>query len=549
MLLRQKLNSFIALTGLLAALLSYAVSVWILDNFLASQDFAQKQALTSSIKQDIQVFDRLLLLTEEKWETELRESMPELASEISELLENGSDLTLSELTTLRDKYRLSDLHLINEDLVVFSSTFESEIGLDINMYGEDYSRNVRRTLNQNQFFTHRVSLSTVTGNLKKYAYYSASDSNIIVNGDIDLQERLEKENNNQMGDYLFGEYVDKLVAKYQSISSIDLFIISEVDQWSLFNPGTRIDEDTARQLFNGSYRQSDNNDFILEHVNMQSYRQVGFKAFLRIDFDNQLVENTKSYLLIFLTLSAILIVLISFVLIRFITKKLLLDRFSNLLIQIKEKNTHSDEIISLPGNDELSTLSHEINLMMQRIKVEEDTNKWLTGISQQDSLTGLANRRRFDETFLFEWSKTKRAKTDLSIVMIDVDYFKAYNDSYGHVQGDKCLQKVAQALSVELGRGSDFLARFGGEEFVCILPNTDEEQAKAICEKMRASVADLNILHEHSQVRDFVTISLGVLTVNGAFDIEAEQILNKVDQLLYESKEAGRNRTTHESFR
>jgi diguanylate cyclase (GGDEF)-like protein len=548
MLLRQKLNLSIALTGLFAVVLSYGISVWVLGSFLDKRDSAQKQALIVSIEQDIQVFDRLLLLMEEKWEAELTESMPKLAAEILALELENTDFSPELLNRLKEKYKLSDLHLINTDLIVFVSTFDAEVGLDINQYGEEYSTNIRSILNKDTFFTHRVSLSTATGNLKKYAYYSAKDSNIIVNGDIDLQERLAKEQSNQVGDYLFGEYVDKLVSKYESIAAVDLFILSEVDQWSLFNPGTRIEENIARGLFNGTYRQPDDSKYVLEHVDMQSYRQVGFKAFLRVDFNDDLVEDTKSNLLIFFTLIALFVVLVSFLLIRIITQKVFLERFSDLLLQVKERSLHNEDDIALAGNDELSTLSDEINLMMQRIKIEEDTNKWLTGISQQDSLTGLANRRRFDEMFDFEWNKCKRAKSELSIVMIDVDFFKAYNDSYGHIQGDKCLRDVAQTLSAVLARGSDFLARFGGEEFVCVLPDTNQEQAKAICEKMRASVAALKITHEHSDVSQYITISLGALSVCGNVNIRAEQILERVDQLLYVSKKAGRNRVSQDTL-
>ncbi|MFC4701435.1 diguanylate cyclase domain-containing protein [Glaciecola siphonariae] len=544
MLLRQKLNLFIALTGVLATLMTYGVSIWVLDNFLAKRDYEQKEALTASIRQDIEVFDRLLLLIEQEWETELEQSLPKLASELQALYTQKGDVTQAQLLTLRDKYSLSDLHLINSDLIVYASTFDSEVGLDMTSYGDDYTSSLRKLLNADTFFTHRVSLSTVNGNLKKYAYYSQAGSNIIVNGDIDLQKRLEEEKSNQIGDYLFGDYVDKLVAKYQSISSIDLFILSPVDQWSLFNPGHRIEEETARALFDGTYRDDGNDNMVLEHVDMQSYRQVGFKAFLQIDFDNSLIRQTKSNLQTFLLLSALIIVIVSFSLIRLITKTILLDRFSQLLLQIKGKQSDDSDPISLSGDDELSILSNEINEMMARIKREEETNKWLTGISQKDSLTGLANRRWFDEKFLFDWNKARIARQDIAIVMIDVDYFKQYNDSYGHLAGDKCLTQIAEALLSQLNHHTGFIARYGGEEFVCVLPNVGEQAAYDSCEKMRECIEDLAIEHEASQVSDVVTISLGCLSVNGSVEQSAEALIEAVDQLLYESKRNGRNRVT-----
>ncbi|WP_371193944.1 diguanylate cyclase domain-containing protein [Glaciecola sp. SC05] len=548
MLLRHKLNFFIALTGLLTALLSYGVSVWVLDNFLAKKNSDQTQALTSSIQQDIEVFDRLLLLAEEKWESELKTSLPALAKELFELSLDNNDISIAVLEALKSKYNLSDLHLIDKDMTVFASTFESEIGLDMNAYGNDYVKNIQGVLNQDLFFTHRVSLSTITGNLKKYAYFSQKGSDIVINGDIDLKERLLSENKNEVADYLFGDYVKKLVAKYKTISRIDLFILSPVDQWSLFNPGVRIEEDKARSLFNGTYRQAEQSKSIIQHVDLQSYRRVGFKAFLQIDFDDSLLAETKTNLRIFLLVSATLIVLISFFIIHIITKKLILNRFGHLLSQIQEKHSDQDDAIHLAGNDELSRLGSEINKLMERIKIEKDTNKWLTGISEKDSLTDLGNRRWFDQKLESEWALAKANGDDFSIAMIDVDCFKNYNDEYGHIEGDQCLQSIASALLKIVNSESGHIARYGGEEFVCILPKTNMADAKHIMESMQASIKALNIMHESSDVASYVTLSLGCFSASGRNNIEASEILKRADLLLYQSKRNGKNCITQDEL-
>lgn len=550
MLLRHKLNLFFIFSGLLATMLTYGLSMWVLDDFLAKRDSAQSQALTNSIKQDIEVFDRLLLLVEEKWETELSKSLPAIAQDLAELFsgDDFEEISSEIMTQLKTKYGLSDLHLINKNMMVFASTFASEVGLDMTGYGAEYENNLRSIFNNNAFFTHRVSLSTVNGNLKKYAYYSQANSNIIINGDIDLKERLLLEKNDEVADYLFGDYVDKLINKYKTINSIDVFIISPVDQWSLFHPGNRLEDDTARSLFDGTYQLVPQNNYMIEHVDLQSYRQVGFKAFLKIEFDNSLLLQTKNNLRLFFLFCAIVILAMSFYIAHFFTKKLIIDRFSRLLLQIKEKQSGEDGAIEINGNDELSSLGNEINKLMERIQIEKDTNKWLTGISEKDALTGLGNRRCLDDKLHEQWTLAKTTVGDLTLLMIDIDCFKQFNDRYGHIKGDECLQLVANTLLKVSEANNGFLARYGGEEFVCILPNADIKIATYITTQMQQSIRQLNIAHIDSDVADYVSLSIGSLSANGQHKHDSNELLKRADLLLYQSKRNGKNCTTHDEL-
>jgi diguanylate cyclase (GGDEF)-like protein len=186
--------------------------------------------------------------------------------------------------------------------------------------------------------------------------------------------------------------------------------------------------------------------------------------------------------------------------------------------------------------------------MMSKIETEETRNRELSIIFNQDGLTNIANRRGFDERFEREWAQAIRDESVLSILMLDVDYFKEYNDLYGHVAGDNTLITIAKTIVNKLARPSDFTARYGGEEFVCLLPNTDSEGAAIISEQMRLAVQGRKIQHKQSKVSDLVTISIGCLSVKGSATIDKTTILKQVDALLYESKHNGRNRVTIESI-
>lgn len=164
----------------------------------------------------------------------------------------------------------------------------------------------------------------------------------------------------------------------------------------------------------------------------------------------------------------------------------------------------------------------------------------LERISHTDSLTGLANRRHFDAVLEKEARRAGREKTRLSLVMIDIDYFKEYNDEYGHPAGDQCLVQVTEILRAMVKRPADLVARYGGEEFAMILPDT--ENATLVAETCRKAIFDRGIPHPRSLVADVVTISLGVTTVTSATEFRPGDIVEKADKALYEAKESGRNR-------
>jgi diguanylate cyclase (GGDEF)-like protein len=159
-----------------------------------------------------------------------------------------------------------------------------------------------------------------------------------------------------------------------------------------------------------------------------------------------------------------------------------------------------------------------------------------------DGLTDIPNRRNFDDTLERELRKATRNGSLLSLILMDIDFFKKHNDYYGHAEGDDCLRRVAKAVDACMKRASDFAARYGGEEFAVILPETDTDGAVHVAEKIRIRVAQLNISHAASDVADHVSISLGVATVSGSQDSSPVDIIKAADTFLYKAKETGRNR-------
>ncbi len=172
----------------------------------------------------------------------------------------------------------------------------------------------------------------------------------------------------------------------------------------------------------------------------------------------------------------------------------------------------------------------------------EDKNRLLERLSSLDTLTGIANRRRFDAALRQEWRRGLREETPLSLLFCDIDYFKRFNDTYGHQAGDACLVRVAHTLQESLNRPADLAARYGGEEFVALLVDTEREGARLLAERIRERIESLQLEHRASTVAPVLTVSLGVATSLPRPTQPAEDLVSWADRALYRAKQGGRNR-------
>lgn len=206
---------------------------------------------------------------------------------------------------------------------------------------------------------------------------------------------------------------------------------------------------------------------------------------------------------------------------------------------LKDENIQDVILISI------DKVIENYRLKKQNIELLQDLerkNIELNKMAFVDGLTGISNRRYFEDSLNNEWVKAVKESTPLAVILIDIDFFKLYNDTYGHQQGDVCLKKVAQKLNESAGVSKNIVARYGGEEFVAILPDVDERGAGFIANKMISGISLLNIPHESSSVSDIITVSLGVGCGLPNENMKPADLLKIADRELYKAKESGRNR-------
>lgn len=211
----------------------------------------------------------------------------------------------------------------------------------------------------------------------------------------------------------------------------------------------------------------------------------------------------------------------------------LAKEFDNMVAKIEEQ-TAELEVIN-------EKLRHDI---VKRIQVEGDlqkANQELQRLAHLDGLTLIANRRCFDESLKKEWHRLMRENAPLSLILCDIDFFKLYNDTYGHLFGDDCLREVARLISRNAKRSCDLTARYGGEEFAVILPNTGAEGAICVAESVKADIENLRIKHEHSSVQPYLTLSMGISSLIPTQETSSEMLVKLADKALYLSKNQGRN--------
>ncbi len=183
--------------------------------------------------------------------------------------------------------------------------------------------------------------------------------------------------------------------------------------------------------------------------------------------------------------------------------------------------------------------SRELNRVNLELK---EANQKLERISQTDSLTGIYNRLVFDRDIEAKWESCKKDSVALSLILVDIDFFKEYNDNYGHQAGDTCLKQVTETMSNCIKRSSDIVARYGGEEFAVILPDMVEADALELAEIMRKKIEELNISHLFSSACKYVTISLGVHSVIPSDEMSMEKFIKITDNALFKAKKENRNR-------
>lgn len=274
--------------------------------------------------------------------------------------------------------------------------------------------------------------------------------------------------------------------------------------------------------------------FTLEGDDGQAvYRLTGLEDVSQLNRDMQRTQTLAIARFITITFIALLLMLL-------VLNRGLFQPIKEMLHGIESyRNGELETTIRPSGLRELHTLGTTFNSMIEQNRRDM---RQLERHSNIDDLTNLANRRYFDKRLKEEWSRASRQQAPIAVLFIDIDYFKRFNDHYGHLNGDKCLQQIAVAIEGAAQRESDIAARYGGEEFVIMLPDTELEGARRVAEKLQQAIGQLHIDHARSRIAPHVTLSIGIAAAKPQFPASPDHLLAMADRALYRAKARGRNR-------
>lgn len=261
---------------------------------------------------------------------------------------------------------------------------------------------------------------------------------------------------------------------------------------------------------------------------------------MRIAFAEEKATEKRIRITKFLTTINLIILILTAIIVAILTNKLriIIRKVENVALRIGEGNPPSE--YPKPISRELSSLVETIAQMSEKITRQQEK---LTQLTLVDGLTGLGNRRKFDEALAYHWQLCRRCGGPLSLLIIDIDYFKRYNDSLGHPAGDACLKQVAELLTQTVSRQTDIVTRLGGEEFGILMPDTDQSGAVYIAQQIHDNINTIQFPHPDSPIASYLTFSMGIETLSPSDDrIPMSDLLERADKALYQAKHEGRNR-------
>ena len=346
-------------------------------------------------------------------------------------------------------------------------------------------------------------------------------------------------------DYIFDENY-KQQGDVLVVSRDSAVFIASNDPSFVLKPTPPLGEDKFHDAvmdgFNG-YDQSIFNDGRKTLTAAADINELNWFVIVRTPIDDaykDLNDNFHSAIVNGILVSIVTLITITFSLFVFFTPLRKAAKSVSKMVRNTQPLTH----IKIYKDDEIGDLITGFNLLIDMVNERDlnlkKTNLALESLSQTDGLTGVANRRHFDETLNHIWHVQIRNQKPLTLLLIDIDYFKRYNDNYGHIAGDECLKNVTQAIQATINRPTDFFARYGGEEFVILLQG-DIKEGCFIAERARLAVSGLRIEHKNSSFKH-LTISLGVASVIPQINSDPVELIKEADQALYQSKGNGRNR-------
>lgn len=525
------------------------------------------------VRERFQVFDELIANDERELHKQARRALKRVTDIILHDNFKPEDWSPERLQQLSDQYNVDAIYVIDRSTKVVATNFLPDLGFNLGTISKPFNDYLSKLYGTGRLEVDRINVSSKTGILQIYAYYAPLGSDYIVEVSYDVKKYLIRSHSSRYVDFMFGDFFTELSKSSPLLDKVDIYLVNNYAAFPFLQdtPNIAAQELPAIPEKGVLKRQGDDNTLYhfsradLNRSNLHSADYLAIRSTINLTPMKLLLHK-------FLGISLIVIVItltLGFILITYLFDKWILRRIFRIIAAL-ERSAEGDyrDQLSSEKRDELGLISDHINSMNKRIarrdeelreardylelRVEERTSdlqleiearieaeKKLKNLASTDPLTGVMNRRAFDEQAHRELANAKRHGRELTLILLDLDHFKSINDKFGHQFGDQVLIKIAELIQPCL-RATDSLCRHGGEEFIIILPETDIHNAKLIAERLRLEIENA-VISNQSDVNASVTASLGVAQwADDEKDILPS--IHRADEAMYQAKQEGRNR-------
>ena len=371
--LAQRLVVLIAGAVVLSTLLTAGITAWIGVRHLNQLVERDIEDAFASVRHNLTVFDRVLFSIEQRWEADIRDNLPALAERILEPGQDPAAYSPESLQALADEYGFSELYLIDGDMRVRATSFEPDLNLDMAQFSPEYTAYLKGLFGSGEIAVDRISPSTITGALKKYAYYSPPGSAWLVNIDLTVKDLLARGSADDLGAYLYSDFVDGILKSNHAIRDFDLVLVSEVDRWSLLHQGRQVAPEIGDRLLAGESLLIDSKDMltIFRPVALPSYKTQGVQLAAAVTLD---VGDHRDLRITFLAVvagSAFLALIVGVCLTVWIQGRLVTDRVQSIVEGLEQAGGDRSARLAVSGDDELAAIAGAVNTLIARIGDQE----------------------------------------------------------------------------------------------------------------------------------------------------------------------------------
>lgn len=566
--MRRQLTVILFLAIVLTALASSLVVAVLSYQKMDANARDSISGVHAQLRDRFRTFDLVLAEEEKELDTHLEQVLPKVAAELTTLPGGPRGASAEHLDRLCSRYEVGYIYVINREGIVVNTNFAPDLNLDLAHAGEAMRNLLERLYGSGKVFADRFNASIHTGRMHKYVYFGPEGEDYIVEVSVDLRDYLSQ-TNPQVDGFLFQDLFDLSDNHLRHVREFDVYIATDYGGWSLISDGRPLAEDALENLTKTGQRRYEYKDQGTMVVYEQLPRLAGDLGetdtlITKVSYD---ISSQRDLLYASVGL-AMLVALIfggaAFWLSRNLVNHRLLRPVSQISGHLAGASQGDLKPMSATGVPELDVITRGVNAMLGQISDREDrlldaqrqletrvnertaeleaANRQLAELATTDSLTGLANRRSFFEAAEREYVRARRLGTHLVMAMLDMDNFKAINDSHGHATGDEVLQAVTAIMQREL-RESDLAGRLGGEEFAILLVGTTLTHAHDVIERIRTKVAgcDIGCGKAASDIEGHISVSVGLAPWN-VHSEDLRTVLVRADKALYCAKRNGRNR-------